>query len=196
MERGPIGARFAANLRKVRKARGWDQARLSEELAKIEHPIGVNSISRMEKGERRADVSDLVALAVALDCAPGRLFLPEAEPDGPVALTATKVTTWRRAWQWAAGERSLEDPEQETFPRSWDNYLEAGRWVADNRPHDPALHVSGAQVLGAAEDLGDVVAAIEGAQKRGIPTPVIFAYLELMKTMAPGERGGAGNDGR
>lgn len=200
MERGPVGARFAGKLRELRRARGWDQARLSARLTAIGHPIGVNAISRLEKGERRADVSDLVALAVALDCTPSRLYLPDEDPGEPVAVTAGTTRTWRRAWQWAAGERSLDDPEQETFPRtmkSWDNYLEAARWVAANCPHDESHQVTAGQMLDAAgDDLQEVEKAIQEAQERGVPRPVIFAYLDFMKVMSPAGRGETGDDGR
>lgn len=182
MERGPVGSRFAANLRGLRRAREWDQARLAAELDDLGHPIGINSISRLEKGERRADVSDLVALAIALECSPSRLFLSDAAPDdGQLALTANLSVEWHRAWAWAAGEHPLSDSSatSPTGPRRLSDYAHDARWRAANRPDDLSGRVSADEVLGA--DLGNVAGAIRDALLRGIPAAVVFAYLDFLK---------------
>jgi transcriptional regulator with XRE-family HTH domain len=54
---GPAGERFGALLRQLRHAAGLDQQALSAKLTELGHPIPVGSISRMETGARRADVS-------------------------------------------------------------------------------------------------------------------------------------------
>jgi transcriptional regulator with XRE-family HTH domain len=184
MERGPIGARFASNLRELRRARGWDQARLSEALTAIGHPIGVNSISRLEKGERRADVSDLVALAVALDCSPNRLFLSDAPgPDGEIALTAEHAVGWGRAWAWATGELPLNSraSSDDEYGHDLRDYVQDAQWRAVNRPHDDAGQLTVDEVINV--DLGEVTAAIRAARDRGVPTAVIFSYLDLLRPM-------------
>jgi transcriptional regulator with XRE-family HTH domain len=110
-EQGPTAERVAANLRSIRQERGLSYAALSRRLADLGHPVLDTGLMKIEKGQRRVGVDDLVALAVALDCTPNRLLLPEVEFTRPGALFALtpgrdKVRT-DDAWAWAYGERPL-----------------------------------------------------------------------------------------
>lgn len=94
-------------------------ADLAKELATVGRPMTASAVHKIERGERRADVDDLVAFALALSCTPNALLLPDvrdAESDrstGPaVPLTATLLAlSARGAWQWATWEAS-ESPRQ------------------------------------------------------------------------------------
>lgn len=75
IEVGAVGRRVAANIADARS--GWDHwtglktgmtlTELSKKLREIGRPISPNSLARIELGERRVDVDDLLALASALD---------------------------------------------------------------------------------------------------------------------------------
>jgi transcriptional regulator with XRE-family HTH domain len=71
---GPIGEKVRANVAAVRKRRGLVLRDLSEKMTEIGHPMAHNTINEIERGARRVDVDDLVALAVALDVSPTELL--------------------------------------------------------------------------------------------------------------------------
>ncbi len=110
-EPGPTSARVAAALRQIRQERGLGYAELSRRLAAIGHPILDTGLMKIEKGRRRVDVDDLMALSLALEVTPNRLLLPDASfanPAETVTLTedGPKVRV-SDAWAWAYGERPL-----------------------------------------------------------------------------------------
>lgn len=108
---GPAARLVAANLRRVRQERGLSYAELARKLAAIGHPVADTALLKTEKGDRRASVDDLAALAVALEVTPNRLLLPwagdspgDGEPppwgkEPPLSL-----------WAWATGETLLGRP--------------------------------------------------------------------------------------
>ena len=99
--------RVAANLRRIRQERGLSYAELARRLAALGHPILDTGILKIEKGGRRVDVDDLVALALALDTTPNRLLLPHMDiPDvtADCALTPSVTRDPREIWAWATGE--------------------------------------------------------------------------------------------
>lgn len=144
---GPAGLRFGQLMRELRVLAGLGQQELAAKLRDLGHPLPVSSISRLENGERRADISDLVAIAVALDVAPARLLLPGAAPDtdwqAEIQLTEALSVSWERAWRWATGEESLNSPTLRLPDMSRAEVaavLEArGEW---NRQNSPAYHES------------------------------------------------------
>jgi transcriptional regulator with XRE-family HTH domain len=108
---GPSSERVAANIRRIRRDRELTTAALSQRLTEIGHPIADTGITKIEKGTRRVDVEDLMALALALDVTPNLLLLPEVDFKNPretFALTpgGDKVRA-DAAWAWAYGERPL-----------------------------------------------------------------------------------------
>ena len=78
-------------------------------MTDLGRPIATLGINRIEAGDRRIDVDDLVALAVALDVSPIAILLPPVE-DGYrdlVEVTAIeKPVTLEHAWQFFEGFRS------------------------------------------------------------------------------------------
>jgi transcriptional regulator with XRE-family HTH domain len=73
---GPAGMRAAENLRRMRQHRGFSYAELARRLAGLGHPILDTGLLKIEKGDRRVDVDDLVALAAALEVSPADLLGP------------------------------------------------------------------------------------------------------------------------
>ncbi|MFF7158134.1 helix-turn-helix domain-containing protein [Streptomyces sp. NPDC008139] len=102
---------MSENLKRLRKARGLTTTALAAALAddEIEHPIPASGITRIEKGDRRVDVDDLVALAVALNVSPLTLLLPDSIGEELVHLSRGYAVPARIAWSWAEGQRTALD---------------------------------------------------------------------------------------
>jgi hypothetical protein len=84
--------------------------RLSAALKEIGHAIPPTGITRIEKGTRRVDSDDLVALAVVLKVSPTALLLPSTIV-GTVELTDGKAVAALDAWLWATSQQPLDRPE-------------------------------------------------------------------------------------
>jgi transcriptional regulator with XRE-family HTH domain len=109
---GPTSRRVAANLKRLRKARGMSTTRLSAALKDdVGHAIPATGITRIEKGQRRVDADDLVALALALNVSPLTLLMPSTSGDESAELTTDKQLRSRIAWRWAVGQEPAVDWE-------------------------------------------------------------------------------------
>lgn len=125
---GPTAKRVAENVLAWRKARQLQQKDLSAKLGEIGRPMLPTVISKVERGERRIDVDDLVALAVALDVSPLVLLLPRTgDGQAAVLLTEGVEASAAAAWEWADGDKPLTRSEN-------DPYGHALRFRLDSRP--------------------------------------------------------------
>jgi 8-oxo-dGTP diphosphatase len=119
---GPVGGYVIVNLTQLREDRKLTYRGLSDRLEKLGRPIPTLGLSRIEKGNRRVDVDDLVALAVALEVSPGALLLPPdpgiPDEDDEVELTANLRLSGFAARQWMAGHDALPDHDVISWPRS------------------------------------------------------------------------------
>lgn len=77
--------RVRVNMEALRRDHGWSLRELSDRLAEVGHPLGPNTVWKMEKGDRGIGVDDLDALARAFDVAPEALMRVEG---GDVAALA------------------------------------------------------------------------------------------------------------
>ena len=101
---GPVGGYVIANLARLRAERRLTYKDLADRLAELGRPIPTLGLSRIEKGNRRVDADDLVALALALRVNPTALLLPrDVPPEGRVRLTEDVDGSARDAWNWADG---------------------------------------------------------------------------------------------
>lgn len=71
---GPAGLRLMKNIKRIREGRGMSTTRLAAALEQLGQPIPATGITRIEKGQRRVDVDELIALAEVLDVDPIRLL--------------------------------------------------------------------------------------------------------------------------
>jgi transcriptional regulator with XRE-family HTH domain len=132
IEIGAVGRRVAENLTRLRERRRLSQEALAGLVQRLGRPMSGPVVSKTEQLDRRVDVDDLVALAVALGVSPNRVLLPEVgdlsrrEPDLVDLAPAVRVTAVD-AWRWAAGDAPL--PGGDGSPRD-----EAG-FAMMNRPH-------------------------------------------------------------
>lgn len=141
--KGPQRDRVAANIKELRNMRGrMSLAELSARLHSLGHPLRTTQIHKIERGERKVDVDDLVALALALDVSPNRLLLPgTADPYESVQLTSELSTTEHAAWRWARGRQTLYAVRPRP-PGDWSGLVEetSGRlreFPRVNRPDIP-----------------------------------------------------------
>ncbi|WP_019073235.1 helix-turn-helix domain-containing protein [Streptomyces hokutonensis] len=100
---------MAANLVRLRQERGLSTTRLASRLEELGNPIPATGITRIEKGQRRVDADDLVALADAFNVSPTTLLLPPTYGDDLVQLTREHEVTSRTAWRWAEGHQTAMD---------------------------------------------------------------------------------------
>lgn len=115
---GATGERVRENLVRLRGDMGHSE--LSRRLAAVGRPIAPLGLRRLEAGERRVDVDDLMALAVVLDVSPLALLLPaDASPEQASAITGVNDRDVAHDVQWSFGQgrRSIiERPPYEMEP--------------------------------------------------------------------------------
>ncbi|MEU0784170.1 XRE family transcriptional regulator [Streptomyces sp. NPDC006173] len=107
----PAGEVLAANLKRLREEQRLTYVELSNRLTETGRPIPVLGLRRIERGERRVDVDDLLALALVLSAHPVDLLVPgDAEDDAPYPVTPTVTTTAATARGWIGGTAFLVEP--------------------------------------------------------------------------------------
>lgn len=121
IEVGPTGRAVAANVKRLRKARGLSLRALSVALKDRGRTLSADALNKIEngaetdgRGVRRVDVDDLTALAVVFGVSPAALVVPfTPHPDDSVGVTGAGEVPAYAAWRWATGEIQLSyDPEQ------------------------------------------------------------------------------------
>lgn len=155
-EVGPTATRVASNIKRIREDRRPRMTLddLSARLEELGRPILKSGLSKIENGDRRVDVDDLVAIAVALGVTPNALLLDPEADSARMALTPARETSRRAAWFWAQGEEwDLREFAREDFPWTWFNESETieelMRKVRAARPYSPLAVV----------ELGEMAAA-------------------------------------
>jgi transcriptional regulator with XRE-family HTH domain len=183
------GDRMATNLAEIRRTKRLTTGALSERLTALGRPILPTGITKIEKGARRVDVDDLVALALALGVTPNRLLLPDTVPEsllppgerpaGDVTLTPEVSVTAQAAWRWASGEAPL--PVRMPWDDQNADSAQYREFQRVNRPHDSA-QVNFDQLLALRAKLSEVwgqVRAVSDAE--GVPIATIANFLLLMR---------------
>lgn len=105
-ELGPTGRNVKAAVKRFREARRLSYAELSRKLAGLGREIPPLGLRRMESetDDRRVDVDDLVALALALGVSPLALLLPT---EAAAVLPNGKKYPAEQIWKWATGQHPL-----------------------------------------------------------------------------------------
>ncbi|WP_051698508.1 helix-turn-helix domain-containing protein [Streptomyces albus] len=115
IETDVTGRQVAANVSRMRKARVLSQRQLASRLAAVGRPVSSAGITLIERGKRRVDTDDLVALAFVLGVSPSALLLPLTDaPSEKVEITGAGAVSANEAWDWLDGRCRLgqqcEDP--------------------------------------------------------------------------------------
>lgn len=103
VEIGPTGLQTAKNIERLRTELGMSQRRLAEILTDLGRPTPTTALSKIERGERRVDVDDLAAIAIALGVSPTTLLLPPVANASRTRVTGAGPVTTEAAWDWADG---------------------------------------------------------------------------------------------
>lgn len=103
MENFSIMGELPENVRRLRKARGLSLAEVTSRMASVGVPLSINGLSKLELGNRGADLDLLVALAKALGVPPLVLIFPFGHVDKIELFPGTVVDTWAAA-KWFTGE--------------------------------------------------------------------------------------------
>ena len=107
-----MGRYVIENLKQLRDARRLTYRELADRLAELGRPIPTLGLSRIEKGTRRVDADDLVALAIALGVNPAALLLPrDTGPGDEIELAENFPAAAVAAWEWSAGHYPLPVPD-------------------------------------------------------------------------------------
>lgn len=109
---GPTGRTIAANVARIRKARGLTVIGLAEALKAAGHPMPATGITKIELERRRVTAEDLVALAIVLGVNVSALLLPPTLEGNTEVVAAGEVTA-REAWRWADGLQPLLNADDE-----------------------------------------------------------------------------------
>ena len=168
---GPTGEAIRVNLRQIRDAQGISGAQLSTRLDGIERKIPPLGIQRIEAGERRIDVDDLVAFSVALGVSPITLLMPAADSgDAAVSATAIDVLPARELLMWLRGDVPLSKYWGSPAPhRLLPEWFSDERQAARERDRElmDDLVAAAKQVLEKDRVIAELTRQIEELQARG-----------------------------
>ena len=160
-------------------------ARLAQGLGRFMHASG---ISKIEQLDRRIDVDDLVALAVALDVSPNRLLLGAAADSTELELTPSAAYPADEAWLWALGAVPLGSlhPADNADMRSEDDRRE--RFARENRPTGPDMSFIASYLPATRRSevavLADVAQVMQVAISRGTAVDVLHKVVDLAAALA------------
>ena len=100
-ENGPTGLTVAANVRRLREDMNLSYTQLAQRLDALGYPMKPVTVRRLESGERRIGVDDLVAFAVAFDVTPNTLLMPPDVVEADlVELTGLSGHAAYAVWGW------------------------------------------------------------------------------------------------
>jgi transcriptional regulator with XRE-family HTH domain len=132
---GATGEAVRKNIRDIRDRKGMSAPELSVRLKKLNRGIPPLGIHRIEVGDRRVDVDDLVAFAVALDVSPVTLLMPaDVDVTDPVQVTGLlEPAAAIGVWEWLRGRLArpgLTRISVDTWPR-WEQEEVLGQFSAE-----------------------------------------------------------------
>lgn len=108
---GQTGEAVRANLQRLRDDKNLGYAQLSRRLEQFGRPIPDLGLRRIESGDRRVDVDDLMALAAVLNVSPASLLMPNLASVTSADLVG--VTGWQKpitatvVWRWLTAAQPL-----------------------------------------------------------------------------------------
>jgi transcriptional regulator with XRE-family HTH domain len=177
---GPASRRAARAVAELRDRLGLGKTELGGRVGRIAgRAVSIDVITKIEKGERRLDPDDLIALALALGVTPNRLMLPaSAVGDTELAATVTVPAHW--AWTWACGDEPLpvDEPGELATERR-------GRFRRENRPHEPESRQSSYIDVVSRENAGEfdpIRECFETLINKGVPPQDISTYIAGLAT--------------
>jgi transcriptional regulator with XRE-family HTH domain len=117
VQRDATAETVSANVKRLRKGQNLGLRSLSNKLGEVGRPLGHSAVDQIEKGTRRVDVDDLMALAAALGVSPITLLMPPMSGEGTnqmadsdeMVQVARKVdpVPAGRLWLWLRADSPL-----------------------------------------------------------------------------------------
>jgi hypothetical protein len=114
---GPTGETVRSNIKRIRENQRIAVTELSAKMRELGRPIPPLGIHRIEDGQRRVDVDDLVALAVALGVSPTSLLMPDVDAAGDMVTVTGRPDSIPagRAYRWFCGRGPIKAEENWTI---------------------------------------------------------------------------------
>lgn len=133
VQRDATAETVSANVKRLRVKQNLGLRGLSKKLGDAGRPLGHSAVDQIEKGTRRVDVDDLLALAVALDVSPVTLLMPaEVDMADPVRVTGlVERAAAVGVWEWLRGRMARPDATQmsvDTWP-IWEQQQVLGQFT-------------------------------------------------------------------
>ncbi|MFE1046321.1 helix-turn-helix domain-containing protein [Streptomyces olivaceus] len=101
---GPVGEALRDNIKRIREEQRLTFVKLSEKLSEVGRPIPVLGLRRIERGERRVDTEEMLALAYVLGVHPVDLLVPPGlSDDAPYSVAPEIHATAGKARDWIGG---------------------------------------------------------------------------------------------
>ncbi|AXO25203.1 MULTISPECIES: helix-turn-helix domain-containing protein [Mycobacterium avium complex (MAC)] len=170
LELDETGRAVAENITRIRTARGLNYTELSKNLMRLHRDITPLAVRRIEEGQRRVDVDDLMAIAAALNVSPAALLMPRAtRTDELVQTTAmAEPATAERVWDWVAGEQPLVPYGDLSGNDQWVEFAHAS-WPAwrVREMYDQMYQGAVEEARREGRDLAKEVAALEARDDHG-----------------------------
>ena len=126
---------LAANIRRVREAQRLGFAELARMLSETGRPIPELGLRRIEKGERRVDFDDLLALAYVLKVCPVDLMVSNEAAEQPYPITPTERYESDSVRDWISGTtvRLQPVPNESPFTDPSTVLFDAVKWMPRSR---------------------------------------------------------------
>jgi transcriptional regulator with XRE-family HTH domain len=138
VQRDATAETVSANVKRLRTDQNLGLRGLSTKLAEVGRPLGHSAVDQIEKGTRRVDVDDLVALAAALGVSPTTLLMPGmSNADAPKMIEVARAEmSIARFWLWLKTDAALP-----TYQREQRRFYLDARPEWDPGPGDPRLWI-------------------------------------------------------
>lgn len=128
----------AREARRIREKQRIPYTELSDRLTALGHPIPVLGLRRIERGERRVDIEELTALALALGVPPVALAFPLDDPSELVQMASDWTAPIWKAVAWFDGEPVADSYASTSDGGPWDLAETSASWWRATRPHAAA----------------------------------------------------------
>jgi transcriptional regulator with XRE-family HTH domain len=106
MEKLPLSAYVAENVRRLRKDRRLSLSEVSARMSALGVPLSLNGLSKVELGHRDLRLDELLALGGALDVAPVLLIFPLGHQRQVQLLPEAEAGTWATL-KWFTGQAAF-----------------------------------------------------------------------------------------
>lgn len=115
---------LGVRVREVREDRGYSLRQLADRVAELGHTFDASALMRLERGDRRASVDDLIALSLALDVSPDSLLVPIDDELTMVDVPGLGPRTASDVRDWLTGRllmyrQGRSDDENRAASRRW-----------------------------------------------------------------------------